>query len=74
MSKEEKIAYIRDMYCASMMDLLDINHDEKEEESYRISASKKAIVDLYMPSFGETGEEHAASSASRTWRSARSLG
>jgi hypothetical protein len=46
------------MYYASMMDLLDINHDEKEEESYRVSASKKAIVDLYMPSLGETGEEH----------------
>jgi hypothetical protein len=58
MPKEEKIAYKRDMYYASMMKDLDIQDDEEDEESYGVPASKKPIVDLYTPSWGETREEH----------------
>jgi hypothetical protein len=58
MSKEEKMAHIRDLYYASMMNDLDIRDAEEGGNSYGVPASKKAIVDLHTPSWGEVREDH----------------
>ncbi|TVU50831.1 hypothetical protein EJB05_02222, partial [Eragrostis curvula] len=56
MSPEERQAHILGMYAASLiaeLDMRDFDDDDDEEEDF-VPASKKAILNLHVPTWGET--------------------
>lgn len=59
LSPEEKKRTVQDMWAAALIDDLDMRDDEEEDDvavAYGVPASKQAIIDLYMPTWGEVKE------------------
>ncbi|CAN6362218.1 unnamed protein product [Urochloa humidicola] len=57
LSPEEKKRIVQDTWAAALIDDLDMRDDEDDDTAaffYGVPASKKAMMDLYTPTWGET--------------------